>query len=81
VYQYATCFASTARLMQGIRASDPDARQQAVERYLALLSAGGSAYPMDLLSRAGIDLSQPDTVKAVATELDTLVSRLEAELR
>jgi len=80
VYQYATCFASTARLMQGIRASDPADRQRAVERYLALLSAGGSAYPMELLARAGVDLSQPDTVKAVATELDALVSRLEAEL-
>jgi oligoendopeptidase F len=80
VYQYATCFASTARLMQGIRATDPSSRQDAVERYLTLLSAGGSAYPMDLLARAGVDLSQPDTVKAVATELDALVSKLEAEL-
>src|SRR5687767_5939895 len=80
VYQYATCFASTARLMQEIRASDSSARQPAVERYLSLLSAGGSAYPMDLLARAGVDLSQPDTVKAVATELDDLVSKLEAEL-
>ena len=35
---------------------------------------------MDLLARAGVDLSQPDTVKAVATELDALVSKLEAEL-
>jgi hypothetical protein len=35
---------------------------------------------MDLLARAGVDLSQPDTVKAVATELDDLVSKLEAEL-
>jgi oligoendopeptidase F len=66
--------------MQGIRATDPGSRQDAVERYLALLSAGGSAYPMDLLARAGVDLSQPDTVKAVATELDALVSKLEAVL-
>jgi len=80
VYQYATCFASTARLMEGIRATDPADRQQAVERYLALLSAGGSAYPMELLARAGVDLSQADTVKAVATELDDLVSKLEAAL-
>jgi oligoendopeptidase F len=81
VYQYATCFASTARLMQQIRASDPGTRQAAVDRYLDLLSAGGSAYPMELLARAGVDLSQPDTVKAVATELDALVSKLEAELQ
>jgi hypothetical protein len=35
---------------------------------------------MNLLARAGVDLSQPDTVRAVATELDTLVARLENEL-
>ena len=65
--------------MQGLRAGDAG-REQAVDRYLGLLSAGGSAYPMDLLARAGVDLSQPDTVQAVATELDALVSKLEAEL-
>jgi oligoendopeptidase F len=80
VYQYATCFASTARLMQGIRSQDPGERQDAVDRYLNLLRAGGSDYPMNLLARAGVDLSQPDTVRAVATELDFLVGRLEAEL-
>jgi oligoendopeptidase F len=80
VYQYATCFASTARLMQGLRSSESDVARTTVDRYLTLLRAGGSAYPMDLLARAGVDLSQPDTVRAVATELDGLVSKLEAEL-
>src|SRR5262245_19121809 len=80
VYQYATCFASTARLMQDLRTSDPTKHRDAVERYLSLLRAGGSDYPMNLLSRAGIDLSQPDSVRAVSTELDGLVARLENEL-
>jgi oligoendopeptidase F len=80
VYQYATCFASTARLMQAIRSRAPGEREDAVNRYLNLLRAGGSDYPMNLLARAGVDLSQPDTVRAVATELDTLVARLEQEL-
>ena len=80
VYQYATCFASTARLMQGIRSKDPGEREDAVNRYLNLLRAGGSDYPMTLLARAGVDLSQPDTVRAVSTELDSLVERLEKEL-
>ena len=80
VYQYATCFASTARLMQDLRSADPVRRGDAVARYLGLLRAGGSDYPMTLLSRAGIDLSQPDTVRAVATGLDALVDRLEREL-
>ena len=80
VYQYATCFASTARLMQDLRSRDAAVREGAVDRYLRLLRAGGSDYPMNLLARAGVDLSQPDTVRAVATELDALVSKLEAEL-
>jgi oligoendopeptidase F len=80
VYQYATCFASTARLMQDLRAADPQTREAGVDRYLSLLRAGGSDYPMNLLARAGVDLSQPDTVRAVSVELDALVARLEAEL-
>ena len=80
VYQYATCFASTARLMQAIRSTDRGERDAAVNRYLNLLRAGGSDYPMNLLARAGVDLSQPDTVRAVALQLDMLVGRLEQEL-
>jgi len=80
VYQYATCFASTARLMQDVRSTDTATRKEAVDRYLSLLRAGGSDYPMNLLRGAGVDLSQPDTVRAVATELDMLVGRLESEL-
>ncbi|MGE0042751.1 MAG: oligoendopeptidase F [Vicinamibacterales bacterium] len=80
VYQYATCFASTARLMRDIGGTDPAARADAVGRYLDLLRAGGSDHPMRLLARAGVDLSQPDTVRAVVEQLDSLVTRLEAEL-
>ncbi|HET9195163.1 MAG TPA: oligoendopeptidase F [Vicinamibacterales bacterium] len=80
VYQYATCFASTARLMQDLRSTDRARSGDAVGRYLALLEAGGSDYPMNLLARAGVDLSQPDTVRAVSEELGMLVGRLENEL-
>ena len=80
VYQYATCFASTAKLMQDIRGASPQQRQSGVKRYLDLLRAGGSDYPMNLLAQAGVDLSQPDTVRAVVKQLDGLVTRLESEL-
>ena len=80
VYQYATCFASTAKLMEEIGSSDGQTRAVAVERYLDLLRAGGSGQPMSLLARAGVDLSQPETVRAVVAQLDGLVSRLEDEL-
>jgi len=80
VYQYATCFASTARLMQDLRSTDRGRSREVVDRYLTLLQAGGSDYPMNLLARAGVDLSQPDTVRAVSEELAMLVGRLENEL-
>ena len=80
VYQYATCFASTARLMQDIRSTDRGRAGEAVDRYLALLKAGGSDYPMNLLAQAGVDLSQPDTVRAVSENLAVLVAQLEQQL-
>jgi len=80
VYQYATCFASTAKLMNEVQSPNLGVRAAAVERYLDLLRAGGSDHPMKLLARAGVDLSQPDTVRAVVQQLDRLVDRLEREL-
>lgn len=80
VYQYATCFASTAKLMNEVQSPDTAVRAAAVERYLELLRAGGSDYPMRLLARAGVDLSQPDAVRAVVQQLGGLVDRLEREL-
>jgi oligoendopeptidase F len=76
VYQYATCFASAARLAHEIMGGNAGAR----DRYLTLLSSGGNDYPMEQLKKAGVDLSQPDTVRAVMEQLDDLVTRLENEL-
>jgi oligoendopeptidase F len=80
VYQYATCFASAARLAQEIAQGSAAARGAARERFLDLLRSGGSDYPMEQLRRAGVDLSQPDTVRAVVNQLDGLVTRLEKEM-
>jgi oligoendopeptidase F len=80
VYQYATCFASAARLAKEIMTDDGARREEARQRFLTLLRAGGSDHPMELLKRAGVDLSQPDTVRAIIEQLDDLVTRLEREL-
>jgi oligoendopeptidase F len=79
VYQYATCFASAAKLAKQIMAGGT-AASDARDRFLNLLRAGGNDYPMELLRHAGIDLAQPDTVRAVVDQLDDLVGRLEQEL-
>ena len=80
VYQYATCFASSAQLMKALTEAPEGDRGVAVDRYLALLKSGGNDHPMALLQRAGVDLSRPETVRAVADQLDALVTRLEREI-
>jgi oligoendopeptidase F len=77
VYQYATCFASAAKLAKEITSGPAASRAGARDRYLELLSAGGNDHPMTLLKHAGVDLSEPSTVRAVVEQLDHLVSRLE----
>jgi oligoendopeptidase F len=80
VYQYATCFASAARLAREIMEGRPEEQRNARERYLELLRSGGNDYPMEQLKKAGVDLSKPDTVQAIVNQLDDLVTRLEGEL-
>jgi oligoendopeptidase F len=76
VYQYATCFASAAKLASDVRSADAEG-DAARARYLALLSGGGSDHPMRQLQQAGVDLSQPEPVQAIVNQLDLLVTRLE----
>jgi len=80
VYQYATCFASTAQLMKQLTSGSDAERRAAIDRYLTLLKSGGSDHPMTLLQRAGVDLSKPETIRAVVDQLDTLVTKLENEI-
>jgi oligoendopeptidase F len=77
VYQYATCFASSAQLMRQLTTGSESERAAAIDRYLTLLKSGGSDHPMPLLQRAGVDLSRPETVRAVVDQLDALVTKLE----
>jgi oligoendopeptidase F len=80
VYQYATCFASSAQLMKQLTGASGPAKAEAIDRYLTLLKSGGSDHPMALLQRAGVDLSRPEPVRAVVEQLDALVTRLEQEI-
>ncbi|MBA2663315.1 MAG: oligoendopeptidase F [Bradymonadaceae bacterium] len=80
VYQYATCYASSAKIVQGLLSDDATLQAQTLERYLTLLSSGGNDHPMNQLQEAGIDLSQDETVQAVVDQLSGLVDQLEREL-
>jgi oligoendopeptidase F len=81
VYQYATCFASSAQLMKQLTGASAPEKAAAIDRYLTLLKSGGSDHPMTLLQRAGVDLARPEPVRAVVEQLDALVTRLEHEIQ
>jgi oligoendopeptidase F len=74
VYQYATCFASAASLMEQMKA-DP----AAIDRYLDLLKSGGNDYPMNQLRKAGVDLTNPEILQAVVDEFSRMIDLLETE--
>ena len=79
VYQYATCFASSAQLFNAMTTGSEASKKAATERYLTLLKSGGNDHPMAQLKKAGVDLTQRATVQAVVDQLDALVSQLEVE--
>ncbi|MDO8544636.1 MAG: oligoendopeptidase F [Opitutaceae bacterium] len=79
VYQYATCFASSAKLFRDLTTGSEASRHAATQRYLTLLQSGGNDLPMKQLQKAGVDLTQRQTVQAVVEQMDELVSQMEAE--
>ena len=81
VYKYATSFAASAQIVQGIESKKADVHKKALDDYLNLLKSGGSDYPMNQLRKCGVDLAQPQAVQAVVSRLDALVTMLEAELK
>ena len=81
VYQYATCFASSAILYEKmINSSDESKRKETLDKYIQLLSSGGNDFPMEQLKKAGVDLSKIETIEAVARQFDLLLDKLEAEI-
>jgi oligoendopeptidase F len=79
VYQYATCFASSAQLYDAMTRGAPESRKAATERYLTLLRSGGNDHPVAQLQKAGVDLTRRATIQAVIDQMDRLVTQMEAE--
>jgi oligoendopeptidase F len=79
VFQYATCFASSAKLVKDMTTGDDASRQAATARYLTLLKSGGNDYPMEQLRKAGVDLTKRETVQAVVDQMNELVAQMEVE--
>lgn len=74
VYKYATGFSAATALKQQIIAEG----QPAVDRYFDFLSAGSSDYPINLLQKAGVDLTTPEPVNQALKYFGKLLDELEA---
>lgn len=73
VYQYATSFTASAAIAERVLAGD----EEATRRYLDLLRAGGSDYPIDLLKAAGVDLTTRGPLEATMHRMNQVMDEVE----
>lgn len=76
VYQYATSFSASQAIYEAVKNKKPGA----FDKYINLLKAGGSNYPVELLKEAGCDLTTKEPFLAVVRKMDELLDELEALL-
>ena len=73
VYQYATGISAASALVQQIVHEG----QPAVERYLNFLRSGSSAYSIDLLKKAGVDMTTPEPIRLALKLFESHLSQME----
>ncbi|MBE3559912.1 MAG: oligoendopeptidase F [Ktedonobacteraceae bacterium] len=73
VYQYATGISAAISLAQQILQEG----QPAVERYLQFLSSGSSDYSIELLKKAGVDMTTPEPVRRAFQLFESHLSQME----
>lgn len=73
VYQYATGMSSAINLAAAVRDEGDAART----RYLQMLAAGGSDYPMNVLKTAGVDLETAAPIERGIKEFDAVIAEME----
>ena len=76
VYKYATGYSTAVELSEAILTEG----ESAVKRYREFLSMGGSAYPLDELRHAGVDLATPAPVNAALDKFERILDDAEQTL-
>lgn len=74
VYKYATGFSSAVAISEMILAEG----KPAVDRYIELLKSGSSGYPLDLLSKAGVNLADGTPVNKALDLFEKRLKEFEA---
>lgn len=72
VYQYVTGFSAANSLAEQILKESTPAQQ----RYLEFLKSGGSDYSINLLKKAGVDMSSPQPIEVTLAKFSRLLDEL-----
>ncbi|MCZ7611996.1 MAG: M3 family metallopeptidase [Ignavibacteriaceae bacterium] len=73
VYQYATGFAASEVLAKKVKTEGITA----VNKYLDFLKAGSSDYPINILTKAGVDMNSHEPVQAVSDRMNQVLNEME----
>jgi oligoendopeptidase F len=73
VFQYATSFCAAEALSAKVLAGDTATR----DRYLTFLGRGGSAYPIDLLRDAGVDMTTDEPLTLTMARMNAVMDEIE----
>jgi oligoendopeptidase F len=76
VYQYATSFVAATALAKTILEEGEPARQ----RFLTMLKSGSNDYPIELLKKAGVDMTTPQPIYDTLAVFEEMVNELERNL-
>ena len=77
VYQYATGFSAATALSKGIL----EEGQPAVDRYLDFLKAGSSDYPIEVLKKAGVDMTKAEPIEEALKVFEERLTEMENLLK
>jgi oligoendopeptidase F len=73
VFQYATAYTASAALSERTLAGD----KTATKKYIEFLSSGGSDYPIDLLKKAGVDMTTSEPFDLTMVKMNRVMDEME----
>jgi oligoendopeptidase F len=76
VYQYSTSFTASTALAEKVLSKE----KGAVGKYIEFISSGGSDYPIELLKKAGVDMTGAEPFNKTMTAMNRTMDEIEAIL-
>jgi len=76
VYQYSTSFTASTALAEKVLGKE----KGAVGKYIEFISSGGSDYPINLLKKAGVDMTGAEPFNKTMTAMNRTMDEIEAIL-